>query len=91
MTTPDIMARLLADMAEAAAHPEGTEVLVVGTDSPEAASKVAPMLARVLLPGRTFGDVLHIEPGPSGTWAVVVRDIGPTFLHTRGAMPVPTR
>lgn len=76
----------LATEAEARhADPEAVEVTVVSC--PEAlAREVAPLLAARLFPGRTFGEVLHIEPAVAG-WHVAVRDLGPHCITTRGVPP----
>lgn len=54
MTTIDIHDRV-------AAGPEAVSVMVVGTDDPDVASAVGPLLARRLYPDRHFGRVLHVE------------------------------
>lgn len=87
-TTPDIMDTLTAGMAHAAANPEAIEVLVV-TESEDMARLAGPMLARILHPGRRFGEVLHAEPAESG-WAVAVRDLGIVTHTTKGGIPAPT-
>lgn len=48
--------------AERRQVPEGVSVVVV-TDDPAVAERVAPMLARTLYPDRAFGAILHVgEP-----------------------------
>ena len=61
--------------------PEGIEVVVV-TDDPDIARRVAPMLARTLFPDRRFGPILHVgdETLPVQGIPVVVRDLGPVMI-----------
>lgn len=67
---------MVAAALDSAANPEGLPVLVVGTDDEGVARIAAPMVAARLHPGRSIGDVLHVERLDSARWEVVVRDMG---------------
>lgn len=60
-------------------NPEGITVLVVTPDR-ELAEAVAPLLAKRLYPGRTFGGQLHVEQAPEG-WEVTLQDGGPNHMR----------
>jgi hypothetical protein len=78
----DSIEGIAEEVRRLAANPQGVSVLVV-TPNEGIARHVAPMLADRLHPGRTWGEILHVEWAPaSGGWEVVVRDRGPRYAHT---------
>lgn len=69
--TDDICAAVIEDAEALRAEPEGLPLLVL-TDDEATARKVAPMMGEACYPGRSFGDVLHVEPLPGERYGLTI-------------------